>query len=190
MDGPFKNSQLSNQWKQFGKDLVSDAMGLKDRTNQACHSLLSDIGMREFSALLNELYVCASRHKMDPNPVPSVESVFRQHGNSPRADILKRNLFTEIRNGANPGLPIDQALRSAVGELIEITKRRLDTECIKARDIGDMNQENFHKGLQRSRETFDAIDQTKICTALSSGDLRAFRKATQEKSGLDEGPDE
>ena len=34
-DGPFKNAALSSRWKQYGKDLVSDAASSEERAAQA-----------------------------------------------------------------------------------------------------------------------------------------------------------
>ena len=41
-DGPFRNAELSSRWKQYGRDLVSDAASADERTLQACHSMVGD----------------------------------------------------------------------------------------------------------------------------------------------------
>ena len=54
-DGPFKNAELSSRWKQYGKDLVSDAASPDERAAQACHSVLGDVDMNTLGLLVRAL---------------------------------------------------------------------------------------------------------------------------------------
>lgn len=91
-------------------------------------------------------------------------------------------------------MPIDEALNrsleSTAKEWIDTTKNRLDEECIRARELGDMKREDYHRGIERNRETFTAIKPNELCDALATGNKSAFRQAVQKKAGVDEGPEE
>jgi hypothetical protein len=85
---------------------------------------------------------------------------------------------------------LDQALESTAKEWIGTTKNRIDEECIRARDLGDMSREDYHKGIERNRETFASIKACELSGALASGNKRAFSQAAEKKAGVDEGPEE
>ena len=187
-DGPLKNAALSSRWKQYGKDLVSDAASSEERTAQACHSILGDMDMKGLGSLLSALKGHAQRSQMDLDPVSSAEAIFDSHAKSPLTDIFQKHLTANLRDQIPAERPLDEALRSAVTDWTAITKNRLDEECIRARDLGDMNHENYRKGIERNHETFHTIRPNELCDALVSGNGRAFKQATQKKVGVDEGP--
>jgi hypothetical protein len=189
-DGPFRNAELSGHWKRYGRELVSDVANLDERTTQACHSMIGDVDMKAFRPLLKELEAHAQRPQMELDPVMVVETIFENHSTSPLADALQRHLIANLRDQMFPESSLDQALDSTVKEWIGATKNRLDEECIRARDLGDMRAEDYRKGIERNRETFAAIKSSALCDALTAGNNRAFRQAIQKKSGVDEGPEE
>ena len=121
--------------------------------------------------------------------VSSAEAIFDNHAKSPLTDILTKHLTANLRDQIPGERPLDQALRSAVTDWTAITKNRLDEECIRARDLGDMNHENYRKGIERNHETFHAIRPNELCDALFSGN-GAFKQAIRKKVGVDEGPNE
>jgi type I site-specific restriction-modification system R (restriction) subunit len=189
-DGPFRNAELSSRWKRYGQDLVSDAVSTEERTMQACHSMIGDVDMKAFSPLFGDLKAHAERTQMDLDPVSEVETIFENHPTSPLADTLQRHLIANLRDQ----IPIDEALNrsleSTAKEWIGTTKNRLDEECIRARELGDMKREDYHKGIERNRESFAAIKPNELCDALAAGNKSAFRQAVQKKAGVDEGPEE
>lgn len=189
-DGPFRNAELSSSWKRYGEDLVSDAASPEERSMRACHSMLGDVEMQVFSPLLNALKAHAQRPQMDLDPVSSIDAIFDSHSMSPLANALQKHLGANLRDQMSPERALDQALAGTVKDWIGITKNRLDEECIRARDLGDMSREDYRKGIERNRETFAAINLGDLCDALTSGNKRAFRQALQKKAGVDEGPDE
>ena len=189
-DGPFKNTLLSSRWKRYGEDLVSDAVSPNERTKQACHCMIGDVNIREFSPLIGELKAHAERPQMDLDPVTAIEIIFDNHPISPLTDNLQRHLVANLRDQLPPDKALDQALHSTANEWIDTTKNRLDEECIRARELGDMSREDYHKGIERNHETFAAIKPSELCDALATGNKRAFTQALQKKVGLDEGPEE
>jgi hypothetical protein len=189
-DGPFRNAELPSSWKRYGQDLVSDAASREERTTQACHSMIGDADMKTFSPLFDELKAHADRPQMDLDPVTAVETIFETHPTSPLADTLQRHLIANLRDQIRPEKALDQALDSTAKERISTTKNRLDEECIRARELGDMSREDYRKGIERNRETFAAIKPSELCDALATGNKRAFRQAVQKKAGVDEGPEE
>lgn len=189
-DGPFRNAELSSRWKRYGQDLVSDAVSPEERTMQACHSMIGDVDMKAFSPLFGDLKAHAERPQMDLDPVTAIETIFDNHPTSPVADTLQRHLIANLRNQMPLEKALDQALDSTAKEWIGATKNRLDEECIRARELGDMSREDYSKGIERNRETFAAIKPSELCDALAMGNKRAFRQAVQKKAGVDEGPEE
>lgn len=188
-DGPFKNAELSSRWKQYGKDLVSDAASSDERAAQACHSILGDADMNTLGLLLRALEAHAHQAQVDLDPVSSFEAIFENHSRSPFTDVIQKHLIANLRDQAPPGRALDEALPSAVADLIDTTRNRLDEECIRARDRSDMTQENCRKGIERNHEAFERINPNELCNALTSGNRHAFKDATRKKDGVDEGPD-
>lgn len=189
-DGPFRNAKLSSQWKQYGKDLVNDAVSSEERAARACHSMLGDVDAKAVGSLLSALKGHAESPQIDLDPVSSAEAILERHAKSPLTDILHKHLIANLRDRMWSDQALDQALGSAVAESIAIAKNRLDEECVRARDLGDMNNEHYRKAIDRNRETFDAIGTIELCHALLSGSPSAFKHAIRKKAGVDEGPDE
>ena len=188
-DGPFKNAELTSRWKQYGKDLVSDAASPDERAAQACHSILGDVDMKTLGPLLSALKAHAHQTQVELDPVSSFEAIFEKHPNSPLVDTIQKHLIAQLRDQAPTGRALDRAFQSAVANLIDTTRNRLDEECIRARDRGDMTQENCLKGIDRNHEAFKKIDSNDLGKALTSGNRHAFKDATRKKVGVDEGPD-
>nr|WP_313015703.1 hypothetical protein [Brucella intermedia] len=189
-DGPFRNAELSSRWKRYGQDLVSDAVSAEERMTQACHSMIGDVDMKAFSPLFGDLKAHAERTQMDLDPVSEVETIFESHPTSPLADALQRHLIANLLDQMPIGEALNQSLESTAKEWISTTTNRLDEECIRARELGDMKREDYHKGIERNRETFAAIKPNELCDALATGNKSAFRQAVQKKAGVDEGPEE
>lgn len=188
-DGPFRNAQLSGRWKRYGRDLVSDATSLEERTAQACHSMLGDISSKEFASLLGGLASQAQRSQLDLDPVTLTDAIFDRHSKTPLADALQKHLTAQLRNQVPQQEALERALTSTTTDWVALTKNRLDEECIRARDAGDMTRQQYGKGIERNRQTFDAVDIKSIRDALISGKASVFKKAVKKKSGVDEGPD-
>ena len=188
-DGPFKNAELTSRWKQYGKDLVSDAASSDERVAQACHSILGEIDMNALCPLIDALTTRAHQAQVDLDPVSSFEAVFKKHGNSPFVDTIQKHLMANLRDQGPVAVALDQALANAVADLVNITKNRLDEECIRACDRRDMSQESCRKGIERNREAFEGINQRELCNALRFGDRHAFKEVTRKQVGVDEGPD-
>lgn len=189
-DGPFKNAVLSSRWKQYGKDLVNDATSLEERIAQACHSMMDTDDVLAVSKIVADVNAHIQRRQMDLDTVSSMEALFESHSKSPLSDMMQKYLIANLRDQMPLGAALDQAVASTVSDWIGINKNRLDEECIRARDIGDMNENEFRKGIERNRETFANINSDALCDALTTGDKHAFKQAQQKKTGIDVGPDE
>jgi len=189
-DGPFRNAELSSRWKRYGQELVSDVASMEERTAQACHSMIGDVDMKAFSPLFRDLQAHAECPQMELDPVTAIETIFDNHLTSPLADTLQRHLIANLRDQIPLEKALDQALDSTAKEWIDTTKNRLDEECIRARELGDMSREDYNKGIERNRETFAAIKPNEFCDALATGNKGAFSQTLRKKAGVDEGPEE
>ncbi|AJD52945.1 hypothetical protein SAMN02744133_107104 [Thalassospira xiamenensis M-5 = DSM 17429] len=189
-DGPFRNSKLSGRWKRYGRDLVSDATSQNERTAQACHSMLGDVDLAGISELLKGLKELTLEAQMDLDPVSLAESIFDNHIKAPLVDILQKHLLANLRDQMNSAVALDEAIKSAANAWIGETKNRIDEECIRARDIGDMTKEEYAMSISRNNETFSLIDPNALGNALYTGLKNTFRNANHNREGLDEGPDD
>lgn len=189
-DGPFRNAELSNRWKRYGNDLVSDAASVEERTTRACHSMIGDEDLSAISSTLGAIKAHAERPQMDLDIISSMEMLFESCPKSPRTDTLQKHLIANLRDQIPLGAALDRALSSTVSDWIGMTKNRLDEELIRARDIGDMNVKDYRKGIERNRETFASINPDALSDTLTTGNKRAFKQAQQKRTGVDEGPDE
>lgn len=189
-DGPFRNAELSSRWKRYGQELVSDATSQEERTMHACHSMIGDVDMKAFSPLFDELKTHVQRAQIDMDHVRTVETIFENHAPSPLADALQRHLIANLRDQIFPDKALSEALENTAKDWIGTTKNRLDEECIRAREVGDMSREDYRKGIERNRETFAAIKSSEVSSALATGNKHAFRQAVQKKASVDAGPEE
>ena len=189
-DGPFKNATLSSRWKKYGKYLVNDAISVEERTIQAYHSMIGDIDLLTVSNILGAIKAYAENPQMDLDNISSIKMLFENCLRSPFTDALEKHLVANLRDRMPLDVSCDQALLSTVENWIGEAKNRLDEESIRARDVGDMGNKDYHKGIERNRETFASINADTLCDALTTGDKRAFKQANQKKTGIDEGPDE
>ncbi len=189
-DGPFKNSDLSARWKRYGKDLVNDATSQDERSAQMCVSVLGDLDLKTVSAILGELRVHFEQGQMAFDPMESVRGILDKYDKSPAADLLERSLRVQLREQPSGTAALNEAVNEMRNELLNIAKNRIDEECIRARDIGDMSQESYRKALDRNRETANAVNRDALRDALFSGKKDAFKRAAENKKDVDEGPDE
>lgn len=187
-DGPFRNSALSNRWKVYGQDLVSDAVSQDERVKQACHSVLGGIDMQSFGRLYRELDARALNDQMDLDAVSATEIIFDRNERSPLHDALERHLLCNLRDALPERRSLDLALESAVSEVLGNAKNRIDEECIRAKEVRDMSNADFVKGLHRNKETFAAVDVARVCAALENGEKGAFRRTA--RTDVNDGPDD
>ncbi|TXR50494.1 hypothetical protein [Phyllobacterium endophyticum] len=187
-DGPFRNAPLSSRWKRYGQDLVSDAVSKDDRVKQACHSMLGDVDMKAFERLYSELNEKASRDQLDLDCVASTETIFDTHESSSLSEVLKANMLCNLREKLTERDALDAALASTVLDWIDMTKNRLDEDCIRARDVGDMSRSDYNKGMKRNGETFASIDAAQLRRALAESNKNAFKPVARRN--VDESPDD
>jgi hypothetical protein len=187
-DGPFRNLRLSTRWKKFGEQLVSDAASPAERVDQACHSMITDAGVKEFSFMVQELSACLARSQLTLDPVADIEAVIERHSMSSLSDIFRRTLLAKIHDGLPQADALQPAMYATTREWIGVVKNRLDEDCIQARDLGDMSWSDYRKSVERNAEAFSGIDVERLCQAMRDGDRRAF--SSPKKIGVDEGPEQ
>lgn len=188
-DGPFRNAELSGRWKQFGEELVSDATSAAERSAQACHSMLGDMDWFTLSPVLRELENFTHDRQLDLDTCARARAIFESHAKTPFLDTLQRHLTANLRDDGNAADAFAQALNDSVKDLIGTARSRIEEECIRARDVGDMSWASYRKGVVRSQEAFDGVDPGRIAGALLSGDRQAFKPASVQAIGLDDGPE-
>lgn len=187
-DGPFKNLKLGSRWKRFAEAVQNDAVD-----SAQCCALASDALVREIltdtnQVLLADLQAYSGREQLDFDPSSSIESIFNGHSKSPFADTLQKELAFRLSEQIAPDVAIGQALEASVGDQISEARNRIEEECIRARESGEMRQDQFDRTVNHASAAFNALAKNEICNALRAGDKNAFKDAVSKKEGLDEGP--
>lgn len=188
-DGPFRNAELSGRWKIYGEDLVSDAASPGERTARICHSMLGDIEWETIGPLLKQLEASAANSQLELDPCAHVAEICDKHPKSPFSDSLQKHLTANLRDHLPSQVALEKALLNSVTDWIGTARSRIEEECIRARDVGDMSERDFQKGVSRSREAFNDVDATQIGQALMAGNKQAFKGAVRAKLSVNDGPE-
>lgn len=187
-DGPFNNSKLGSRWKRFAEAVQNDAVDMASRCALASDALLREILTDETNALLANLRVYGRQQQLDIDPASLVENIFNEHDKTPFADILQKQIAIRLGEQMPPDTAIDQALEATVGKQISEARSRIEEECIRARDTGEMQQDQFERTVREANAAFHLLAETEICDAVRIGDKDAFKDAVLKKRGTHEGP--
>jgi hypothetical protein len=188
-DGPFKNLSLGYRWKRFAEAVQNNAVDEAARCALASDALVREILTDETQSLLTDLGAYKRRVQLDIDPLSSVEDIFHGHSKTPFADTLQKELAFRLGAQMPRDAAIDQALEATVGDRISEARSRIEEECIRARESGEMRQDQFDRTVMQANAAFDALANDRICHALRAGDKDAFKDEVLKKEGLDEGPD-
>jgi hypothetical protein len=187
-DGPFNNLKLGSCWKRFAEAVQNDAVDEAVRCAVASDALLREMLTEETETLLADLHTYGHQEQLDFDPLSSVENIFNGHSKTPFADTLQKELAFRLSEQMLPDAAITQAVEATVGHQISGARSRIEEECIRARESGEMRQDQFDRTVREANAAFDALAKDKICDALRAGDRTAFTSAVSKKEGLDEGP--
>jgi hypothetical protein len=187
-DGPFKNLKLGVRWKRFAEAVQNDAMDATKRCGLASDALVREILSDDNSDLLAALQRHVGQRQLDIDPGSSVESIFGSHRKTPFADSLQREMAFRLGKGASLELAMGQALQASLSDQISVAKNRIEEECIRAREAGEMRQTQFDCVISQAKKAFEALDKETICDALRAGSKDAFKGAASKKEDIDEGP--
>ena len=187
-DGPFKNLRLSNDWRRFAAAAGNDAADGKHRCDLASHALVREILTDDNQALLNDLQAYSCERQLDFDPASSVESIFRRHSKTAFGDTLHKELAFRLGHQMQAGSVMEEALKASIENQSSKARKRLEEECIRARESGEMQQGDFDRTVTHANEAFDALTKDEIYDAIYARDPNAFKIATSKKRGLDEGP--
>lgn len=187
-DGPFTNLRLDSRWKRFAESVQNDAVSESERCALASDALVREILTDLNQALLADLEAYVWQEQLDIDPRFSVERIFDRHSKTPFADILHRELTYLLDGQMRSDAAFGQALEASVSDQISEARNRIEEECIRARESGEMRQSQFDRTVTEASAAFDALAEDEICKALRAGDKNAFKEAVSKKEGLDEGP--
>lgn len=187
-DGPFRNLKLGNRWKRFAEAVQNDAVDASERRALALDALVHEILTDSNQALLADLQAHVRREQLDFDPLSSAESIFNGHSKTPFADILQKELAFRLSEQKQANSALDQAIEASVRDHISEVRNRIEEECIRARESGEMQQDQFDQTVTQASAIFDSLAPDEICDALRAGDKKAFKDAVSKKDGLDEGP--
>lgn len=187
-DGPFKNLKLGTRWKRFAEAVQNEAFDSSACCALASHALLNEILTDSVRAILAALRAYASRQQLDIDPLSSVESIFNDHMKTPFSDSLQKQVVFRLSDQVTPADAVRQALEASVSEHSSDARNRIVDECIRARETGEMRQDQYSRAVSNVKTIFGLLAKNEVCEALHVGNKNAFKDAVSKKQGLDEGP--
>ena len=187
-DGPFKNSKLGRRWNRFAATLHIDAADNSERSALASDAILRDILTEDFQPLLTDLLAYGRRAQLDLDPLSLVESIFRSRRKTAFGDAFQREVSFRLEHQMTPDVAFEQALEASVAFQISRARNRIQEECVRLRESGEMRPEQFDLTVTRANWVFDTLPKDDICNALRAGEKNAFRDAVSKRKEVDEGP--
>lgn len=187
-DGPFKNLRLAKHWKKFAKAAYNDAFDQAECCGIASDAVVRDVLTEPVKALLSVLKAYVDRNQLDFDPWSSIEKIFNEHSRVPFADTLQKEMSYRLTDNIAPGVALEQALASSVKDHVNISRTRLQEECIRSCEFGEMRQDHLDHTIERTNSIFESLNRNDICDAILACNKNAFQGAVAKKIGLDEGP--
>lgn len=187
-DGPHNNLKLGRRWKRFAAASYNNAADGIERCALAADALVREVLTDDTRALLTDLLDYAQRPQLDLAPVSTVQNIFSKHPKSAFGDTLQGEVEFRLWDKGAPDAAIEEALEASVDDQIRKAKIRMEEECIRARDCGEMRKDQSDCMVTRANVVFDGLPRRAICDALRKGDKDAFKGAASKRDGLEEGP--
>lgn len=187
-DGPFKNTRLGSRWKRFAAATYNDAVDDTDRYALASDALTHEILTAENQSLLSDLQAYTKGPQLDLDSLSSIEGIFGDHSKTAFGDRIQREMAFRMGDHTTLSDAFEQALEASVDDQINRARSRIQEECIRARECGELRQQEFDDTVNRATAAFDGLSKSNIYDAVRAGDKNAFKKYVSKKTGLDEGP--
>lgn len=187
-DGPHNNLKLGWRWKRFVAASYNDAADASERGALASDALVREILTGGSRPLLAHLFDYAKRPQLDLEPESAVTNIFSRHPKAAFGDTFLREVAVRLWDRSAPETAVERALEAAVEDQIRKAESRIQDECIRAKECGEMRQDQFDCVVHSVSVAFDGLDRRAICDALREGDEDAFRDAASKKKGIEEGP--
>lgn len=187
-DGPFKNLRLTQHWKKFAKAAYNDAFDQMECRGLASHAIVQDVLTDPVRVLLKVLKTYMDQNQMEMAPQASLERFFNDYGKNQFADILKKEMAWRLHENDNHKKVLEQAVASSVDAQIDISRTRMQEECIRSCESGEMNRNQLEATIDRTNTVLGSLDRQNICEVILACDKQAFKDAVAKKEGIDEGP--
>ena len=187
-DGPFNNLKLSRHWKLFLEAALNDVFDSTERCARASNAFVREILTEDTQDLIADLLSYADEDQWELDPLPSVQSIFNDHYNAPFVDTFRRELMWRLGRQPSLDVAIREALEASVGNQLGEVNSRIEEECIRISEDGELPRNQYNRALNVVRATFSALHKSELCDVLLAGDKAAFKKAAAKKVGREEGP--
>ena len=181
-DGPFKNMKLGQRWKRFADAVQGDAFDCVECCNYASDAILHEILTSEFQGLLADYQTYSSGNQLGFDPLATIEGLFDRHKKSPMTDILQKEIMFRVGQQVAPGEALQPALAASLNRLVGVTKSRFEEECIRVCEAGDIGVKQFRRTVSQLSETFERVDQGKLCDAILASNKKAFKAEVSKKN--------
>lgn len=187
-DGPFKNSKLDSNWKRFAEALQNDSVDVTERNSLAAHAFVHEILDRSTQALLGSLRAYLTREQLDLDPLSSTENIFNQQSRTAFSDTYQKELSCRLYDQVPSIDAFKLAMYATVNVLMTIARSRIEEECIRVHDSGEMPTYQLEKTVEKVRSVFSSLPTNDICDAIYKGNRNAFESEVSRKTSLDDGP--
>ncbi len=186
-DGPFKNLKLGGCWKRLAEAIQNDAASSAECGTYASDALARHLVTKEHSNALQEIDAHLARRQLELDPLAMVEAIFDRCDKTPFLDAFQKELLFRTANDTPLAEAVAPALDAAIKDQIGEVRSRLQEECIRAREMGEMSREAFERTRGKINPAFDAVESMKIRAALIAGRRDAFEKDLGGGDSVDEG---
>lgn len=187
-DGPFKNLRLAKRWRKFAEAAYNDAFDQVECRAMASDSIVRDVLTGPVQTLLSVLKSYVDQKQMDMDPLSSIERIFDENSKGQFANILQKEMAYRLSDNCTQKEAFEQALASSVREQINISRTRIQEECIHSCEIGEMKQGQLDRTMDRTNTVFESLDRQSICEAIRACNKQTFKDAVAKKDGINEGP--
>lgn len=187
-DGPFKNLRLAKSWKTFAKAAYNDAFDQIECCAMASNAVVHDVLSDSVRTLLSVLKSYVSQKQMDMDPLSSIERIFNEHSKDQFVNTLQKEMAYRVSDNSSHSEVLEQALASSLDEQVNISRARFQDECIHLSEIGEMQQVQLDRTIDRANSVFESLDRQRISEAILACNKQAFKSAIAKKDGIDEGP--
>ncbi len=158
-DGPFRYTELSGRWKEYGRLLDEEIFTPLDRLNQAQKALIEDLAPGEFRAMLREVQSKLDHlqgHLFIDMSKQALEKIIDKHPACQQSENFRREMLAEMSIG-NVSTAFDTAWQNTLQTGIDQANEHLRVHCIIA-DEKRENKEHQSNLRMNHDEVFSSIN--------------------------------
>ena len=156
-DGPFKNTNLTPRWKEYGDLLDHETFSVSDRVQQARKALIEDLLPADFKAAVRDVHKQLERLQTQLFPQIEAESIIDKHNACEQSETFRKHFISNLRSKDDVDTAFNSALKSTIESGIAQADQRLVVHCIEVDE--KRNRADTPSALRANHtETFAGLD--------------------------------